>query len=83
MIFFQEGILETLNEVLIVVAILTFIGILSFSPLTLSQKYVPFGSSEDVQFSGKLWKAIDGHNTWLLNSDFYPGYSPHGEILNL
>lgn len=42
---------------------------------------MPFGSDDDVAFAKKLWTAMDGYDNWLIQSDFFPGQSPHGAFL--
>jgi hypothetical protein len=42
-----------------------------------------FGGSADVEFAGKLWKAMEGYRDWPMSSDVYPGISPHGAFLRV
>jgi len=44
---------------------------------------MPFGGPDDVAFAGKLWTAMDGYHDWKMQSDYYTGQSPHGDIVRL
>ena len=43
----------------------------------------PFGGKQDVAFAQALWPAIAHHDRWLMQSDVYPGQSPHGKFLRV
>ena len=43
----------------------------------------PFGGEKDVDFAMAMWKAMDGYEEWPMQSDFYPGQSPHGTVLRM
>ncbi len=42
---------------------------------------MPFGGADDVAFAGKVWTAMDGYQSWLLQTDIMPGRSPHGAFI--
>ena len=44
---------------------------------------MPFGGEADVAFAGALWTAIDGYDSWLLQSEIMPGKSPHGMFIRM
>ncbi len=54
---------------------------LIFSAWVVQGQEMPFGGKEDVAFAEKLWQAIDGYTDWEIQTDFYPGRSPHGKFL--
>ena len=43
----------------------------------------PFGGEADTAFAADLWSAIDGYTAWRMQSDVYPGQSPHGKFLRM
>ena len=44
---------------------------------------MPFGGADDTAFAGKLWKAMDGYQSWKLTTPVYKGGSPHGKFVRL
>lgn len=43
----------------------------------------PFGTKADLAFARQLWSGMNGYREWRLQSDYYPGKSPHGKVLKL
>ncbi len=57
-------------------------GVVIF-PACSSGMPMPFGEQEDIDFAGAVWKAMDGYGTWKMQSDVYPGGTPHGMFVKL
>jgi hypothetical protein len=47
------------------------------------QQDMEFGGKEDIRFARALWKNMQDYQNWKLNSQFYPGTSPHGKVLRM
>jgi len=43
----------------------------------------PFGGQADRQFATDLWSAMGDYTQWPMQSDVYPGTSPHGAFLRM
>lgn len=67
----------------IVTATVIVFGLISMNSAVTAQQDMPFGQEDDIAFANKVWKAIEGYETWPMISDFYPGRSPHGKVLRL
>jgi hypothetical protein len=50
---------------------------------TAQESNAPFGGDADVAFAHELWKAMAAHADWPMQSDIYPGTSPHGKFLRV
>ncbi len=57
-------------------------GVVIF-PACSSGMPMPFGEQEDIDFAGAVWKAMDGYGMWKMQSDVYPGGTPHGMFVKL
>ncbi len=44
---------------------------------------MPFGGEEDVAFANKIWKAMDGYQKWIIQSDMIKGNTPHGAFIQI
>ncbi len=54
-----------------------------FAHVHCAQQNMPFGGQEDVAFAQELWNAMGDYSAWALQSDVYPGQSPHGQVLRM
>ncbi len=52
-------------------------------PACSSGQAMPFGEQEDVDFGTALWTAMADYQGWKMQSDFYPGGTPHGMFVRL
>ena len=43
----------------------------------------PFGGQADIAFAKDLWRAMEDYRDWKMQSDIYPGTSPHGAFLRV
>jgi hypothetical protein len=44
---------------------------------------MPFGGEKDVAFAKELWTAMDGYDSWPMQSEIMPGKSPHGMYIRM
>jgi hypothetical protein len=58
-------------------------AVLAIMPWLVEGQDMPFGGGKDVAFANRLWKAMNGYQDWKMQSDFYPGRSPHGKFLRM
>ena len=73
----------------IVVVSLTVIG-LAFMPLpvqsaggTPAPQAPAYGGAADFTFAVVIWPQLAGYGNWIMRSDYFPGTSPHGNIVRV
>jgi hypothetical protein len=72
-----------------VVLVLTVIG-LAFLPLpvqsaggTAAPQAPAYGGAADFTFAVTIWPQLAGYGNWIMRSDYFPGKSPHGNIVRV
>lgn len=72
------------GSIIVVAFAIIALGILPQFVISQEKKMdMPFGGKMDVEFAEKAWKAMEGYDKWLIQSEMVPGKSPHGKFIKL
>ncbi len=65
----------------IIIIAVVFITVLSLHDAR--SQAMPFGGTADVDFANKAWEQLNDYEDWKMQSDYYEGQSPHGDVVKV